>query len=123
MALPVTSAGRVTRPRFMRQPQDLQTYTSAVKSMHLSYRIASTGGGTGRYGAVDFSFSAWAFGWRTPRDNGGEAVNLPFSWTLVVTNKRVRCALTGENPGARLPVSERFAEADVAHFGNIRGTV
>ena len=54
MALPVTSVGRVTRPRFMRQPQDLQTYTSAVKSMHLSYRIASTGGGTGRYGAVDF---------------------------------------------------------------------
>jgi hypothetical protein len=42
--------------------------------------------------------------------------------TLVVTNKRVRCALTGENPGARLPVSGRFAGADVAHFGNIRGT-
>jgi hypothetical protein len=41
---------------------------------------------------------------------------------LVVTNKRVRCALTGENPGARLPVSGRFAEADIAHFGNIRGT-
>jgi hypothetical protein len=39
-----------------------------------------------------------------------------------VTNKRVRCALTGESPGARLPVSGRFAEADVAHFGNIRGT-
>jgi hypothetical protein len=56
MALPVTSAGRVTRPRFMRQPQDLQTYnyTSSVKSMHLSYRIASTGGGTVRYGAVNF---------------------------------------------------------------------
>jgi hypothetical protein len=42
--------------------------------------------------------------------------------TLVVTNKRVRCAMTGENPGARLPVSGRFAGADIAHFGNIRGT-
>src|ERR1700719_2359286 len=42
--------------------------------------------------------------------------------TVMVTNKRVRCALTGENPGARLPVSGRFADADVAHFGNIRGT-
>jgi hypothetical protein len=42
--------------------------------------------------------------------------------TLVVTNKRVRCALTGEKPGARLPVSAPYAGADVAHFGNIRGT-
>jgi hypothetical protein len=42
--------------------------------------------------------------------------------TLVVTNKRVRCALTGENPNGRLSVSGRFAGADVAHFGNIRGT-
>jgi hypothetical protein len=42
--------------------------------------------------------------------------------TLVVTNKRVRCALTGEKEGARLPVSARFAGADIAHFGNIRGT-
>jgi hypothetical protein len=42
--------------------------------------------------------------------------------TLVVTNKRVRCALTGEKLGGRLPVSARYAGADVAHFGNIRGT-
>ena len=42
--------------------------------------------------------------------------------TLVVTNKRVRCALTGENDGAKLPVSGRYAGADIAHFGNIRGT-
>ena len=42
--------------------------------------------------------------------------------TLVVTNKRVRCALTGEKDGARLPGSGRFAGADIAHFGSIRGT-
>lgn len=42
--------------------------------------------------------------------------------TLVVTNKRVCCALTGENPNGRLSVSGRFAGTDVAHFGNIRGT-
>jgi hypothetical protein len=42
--------------------------------------------------------------------------------TLVVTNKRVRCALTGERLGGRLPVSAPYAGADVAHFGNIRGT-
>ena len=33
-----------------------------------------------------------------------------------MANKRVRCALTGENPGARLPVSGRFADADVPHL-------
>jgi len=42
--------------------------------------------------------------------------------TLVVTNKRVRCALTGENGNGRLPVSGQYAGADIAHFGNIRGT-
>jgi hypothetical protein len=42
--------------------------------------------------------------------------------TLVVTNKRVRCALTGENAGGRLLVSAPGAGADIAHFGNIRGT-
>jgi hypothetical protein len=41
--------------------------------------------------------------------------------TLVVTNKRVRCALTGENANGRLPVSGQYAGADIAHFGNIRG--
>jgi hypothetical protein len=41
--------------------------------------------------------------------------------TLVVTNKRVRCALTGENP-IGMPVSTPYAGADIAHFGNIRGT-
>jgi hypothetical protein len=35
--------------------------------------------------------------------------------TLVVTNKRVRCALTGENPGA-MSVSAPYAGADIAHF-------
>ena len=42
--------------------------------------------------------------------------------TLVATNKRVRCALTGENANGRLPASAPYAGADVAHFGNIRGT-
>ena len=42
--------------------------------------------------------------------------------TLVVTNKRVRCALTGENAKGKLPVSGQYAGADIAHFGNIRGT-
>lgn len=41
--------------------------------------------------------------------------------TLVVTNKPVRCALTGEPPKSRLPVSTPYAGADIAHFGNIRG--
>ena len=40
----------------------------------------------------------------------------------MVTNKRVRCALTGENANGRLPVSACYAGADIAHFGNIRGT-
>jgi hypothetical protein len=42
--------------------------------------------------------------------------------TLVVTNKRVRCALTGEKAGVKLPISGQYADADIAHFGNIRGT-
>jgi hypothetical protein len=41
---------------------------------------------------------------------------------LLVTNKRVRCALTGESANGRPPVSGQYAGADVAHFGNIRGT-
>jgi hypothetical protein len=36
--------------------------------------------------------------------------------SLVVTNKRVRCALTGENAGGRLPVSAPGVGADIAHF-------
>jgi hypothetical protein len=42
--------------------------------------------------------------------------------TLVVTNKRVRCALTGDKANGKLPVSGQYAGADIAHFGNIRGT-
>jgi hypothetical protein len=42
--------------------------------------------------------------------------------TLVVTNKPVRCALTGEDEHAALPVSARYRGADIAHFGNIRGS-
>jgi hypothetical protein len=42
--------------------------------------------------------------------------------SLVVTNKRVRCALTGESANGRLPVSAPGAGADITHFGNIRGT-
>jgi hypothetical protein len=42
--------------------------------------------------------------------------------TLVVTNKRVRRALTGENANGKLPVSGQYAGADIAHFGSIRGT-
>jgi hypothetical protein len=44
------------------------------------------------------------------------------SKTLVVTNKRVRCALTGEDEERRLPIGEEFREADIAHFGNLRGS-
>jgi hypothetical protein len=42
--------------------------------------------------------------------------------TLVVTNKPVRCALTGEDEHAALPVSAKCRGADIAHFGNIRGS-
>jgi hypothetical protein len=42
--------------------------------------------------------------------------------TLVVTNKRVRCALTGESANGKLPISGQYAGADIAHFGAIRGT-
>lgn len=42
--------------------------------------------------------------------------------TLVVTNKPVRCKLTGENPHTALPISGKFGDADIAHFGNIRGS-
>ena len=42
--------------------------------------------------------------------------------TLVVTNKRVRCALTGESANGKLAASARYAGADIAHFGSIRGT-
>jgi hypothetical protein len=44
------------------------------------------------------------------------------SRTLVVTNKRVRCQLTDEDADAALPISAKFGNADVAHFGNIRGS-
>jgi hypothetical protein len=39
--------------------------------------------------------------------------------TLVVTNKPVRCALTGEDEHASLPISAKYRGADIAHFGNI----
>jgi hypothetical protein len=42
--------------------------------------------------------------------------------TLVVTNKRVRCGLTGGSANGKLPVSGQYSGADIAHFGNIRGT-
>lgn len=42
--------------------------------------------------------------------------------TLVVTNKPVRCALTGEDEHASLPISAKYRGADIAHFGNIRGS-
>jgi hypothetical protein len=42
--------------------------------------------------------------------------------TLVVTNKRVRCALTGEDERGTLPISAKYRGADIAHFGNIRGS-
>jgi hypothetical protein len=41
--------------------------------------------------------------------------------TLVVTNKPVRCALTGEDEHGSLPTSVQYRGADIAHFGNIRG--
>jgi hypothetical protein len=41
--------------------------------------------------------------------------------TLVVTNKPVRCALTGENPNGSLLVSASYKGAHIAHFGNVRG--
>jgi hypothetical protein len=42
--------------------------------------------------------------------------------TLVVTNKPVRCALTGEDEHATLPISTEYRGADIAHFGNVRGS-
>jgi hypothetical protein len=42
--------------------------------------------------------------------------------TLVVTNKPVRCALTGENERGSLQISAQYRGADVAHFGNLRGS-
>jgi hypothetical protein len=42
--------------------------------------------------------------------------------TLVVTNKPVRCALTGEDEHGSLPTSAKYRGADVAHFGNLRGS-
>jgi hypothetical protein len=42
--------------------------------------------------------------------------------TLVVTNKPVRCALTGEDEHSALSISAKYRGADVAHFGNIRGS-
>jgi hypothetical protein len=42
--------------------------------------------------------------------------------TLVVTNKPVCCALTGENGRGSLPISAPYRGADVAHFGNLRGS-
>ena len=42
--------------------------------------------------------------------------------TVVVTNKRVRCALTGENAKGKLPVRSQYNGAEIAHFGAIRGT-
>jgi hypothetical protein len=42
--------------------------------------------------------------------------------TLVVTNKPVRCALTGEDEHGSLPTSAKYRGADIAHFGNIRGS-
>ena len=40
----------------------------------------------------------------------------------MVTNKRVRCALTGEKADRKLPMRGRYGGADIAHFGAIRGT-
>jgi hypothetical protein len=42
--------------------------------------------------------------------------------TLVVTNKPVRCALTGEDEHSSLAISAQYRGADIAHFGNIRGS-
>jgi len=42
--------------------------------------------------------------------------------TLVVTNKPVRCALTGEDERSSLPIGTQYRGADVAHFGNLRGS-
>jgi hypothetical protein len=42
--------------------------------------------------------------------------------TLVVTNKPVRCVLTGEGLHKKLPISAQYRGADIAHFGNIRGS-
>jgi hypothetical protein len=42
--------------------------------------------------------------------------------TLVVTNKPVRCALTAENERGSLQISAQYRGADIAHFGNLRGS-
>jgi hypothetical protein len=40
---------------------------------------------------------------------------------LVITNKPVRCALTGEDAQVKLPGAGNLHGAPVAHFGSIRG--
>src|ERR1700719_4232106 len=42
--------------------------------------------------------------------------------TLVVTNKPVRRALTGEDERGSLSSSAQYRGADIAHFGNLRGS-
>jgi hypothetical protein len=42
--------------------------------------------------------------------------------TLVVTNKPVRRVLTGEDAHGSLPISAPYRGADIAHFGNLRGS-
>jgi hypothetical protein len=44
------------------------------------------------------------------------------SKTLVVTNKPVRCALTGEAEEGTLPISGHYRGAEIAYFGNLRGS-
>jgi hypothetical protein len=40
----------------------------------------------------------------------------------VVTNKPVWCALTGDDEHSSLPISTQYRGADIAHFGNVRGS-
>jgi hypothetical protein len=73
---------------------------------------ASSGNGTGKPEPTDRLREVGDFIERTARA----------ARTLVVTNKAVRCALTGEDEHGSLPISAPYRGADIAHFGNLRGS-
>jgi hypothetical protein len=72
----------------------------------------STSGGNGKQEPTTRLLEVGEFIARTAREGK----------TLVVTNKPVRCALTGEDEHGTLPISAQYRGADIAHFGNLRGS-
>jgi hypothetical protein len=41
--------------------------------------------------------------------------------TVIITTKDMRCAMTGEDPGSKLPPWCEFHGAKITHYGNLRG--